>query len=1322
MEKFDRDVDQLTATNGIRHIDIELERGRDVIDRMAGRVAKAVGQDTPLWKGTRGVVNIPRIPDCEIRALLGRGGMGAVYLGWQSRLERHVAVKVLPFSSTLQPHLVARFEREIAAVGRLAHPSVVTAFNASQQDGTHYLLMEYVEGETLSQLVRREGPLPVEVACEIVRQAAIGMQHVHENGLVHRDIKPSNLMLTCDGRVRILDLGLARFDVDEDRPADEITSTGQVMGTIEFMAPEQAAGTEAADARTDVYGLGATLFKLLRGQSLLEETTPQATSMQRVARLVETPPVLSDVDTSELPESVHRVLERSLAVDSAERFGTAQELAEALQPLCRESALVEFSTRVSPAECEPLSPDLMRETANVMGGGLTNQAGHHPPRGESPTVSSADLPVPATIRLRNRKLLWTVAAAATLLLGAFLIRISTDGAEVEITSDDPNIQLEIVRNDNVVDDFVVGSNARSTWYRSGDYEIRFATKQKDQFWIRNNVFELTRGNRQVVRIERNSRTTIPATTVPSDSSPLEPSPVDQPVQKLPKISVSSPEQIAEWMGSGPSPTEILTSEEWEWTQPQCLGTPFNSYSFDGAISVSADQTLLVISSGRGGGHGAFELWFMHRTGLDQPWSEPINAGPHINTSDSERSGRLTADGNTLLFTRAGKDTPGQSEIFMCRRIPGEMRFESPVALGPAVNTAANEHSPDLSPDGLTLLFVRSDASTHADIFQATRNSVDEPFGNVVRLDAVNSSASDVVPKMTFDKRTLVFSSNRSGTSTPSGVFSLWMSTRMDANAEWSPPTRFGPDINDWRHTVKLTLSADGQTAWFVCLGPRDWPASEAFALENIWTSRRVRSVPSTPLQVHTNKGWTWTSTPRRESEPVAAKNVTSISLTRDELTMIVAQRKPDSDTLDELKQFERESRVSAWIDHSVRLNSVNQQDVTVTSPEISADGLTLVFSTTEPGSPKDLDLWIATRPTTDSPWNAPSELSEVNSDSQDSGAALSDDSLTLIFHTGRKGWKGASDLWQSQRASIDAAFEKPVSLGAFVNVDVDDSDPTISSDGCVLMFYSGRGNPASGGGGIWMSTRATTNDQWSPPRGLGWAVNRDPTERCPELSHDGRSLYFVTAPSGKEAGYISLSYRLKETPVYGGTLSDVHSGPALWGNLPMTVAISGIDLSGESTGFVATSAEGSEVTYSKSPGGNAFIPGSPDKQWMPVRFKGTYVIWNVASQKCLTAVGNTKIECRPLTGEPNQLWKRHKFRLGDEYFSQLENQQNHLFLSVNADGLTFLDRDSAQTGDGRFSATLLVTESGGDSDQLQRWKEETTRVQDVLQAASTSKD
>lgn len=125
---------------------------------------------------------------------------------------------------------------------------------------------------------------------------------------------------------------------------------------------------------------------------------------------------------------------------------------------------------------------------------------------------------------------------------------------------------------------------------------------------------------------------------------------------------------------------------------------------------------------------------------------------------------------------------------------------------------------------------------------------------------------------------------------------------------------------------------------------------------------------------------------------------------------------------------------------------------------------------------------------------------------------------------------------------------------------------------------------------------------------------------------------------------------------------------------------------------------------------------------MLIRYEGNHVVWNVARQECLTAIGKTKVDCRALTGDPAQLWKHHELQLRREYFSQLENQQDKLFLSTTTDGLTLLDRDSARTGDDRFNATLRIMEFGGDSDQLQLWKQETSRVQGLLRAASTSKD
>ena len=191
--------------------------------------------------------------------------MGTVYKALHTKLDRAVALKVLARGRVEDGRAIARFEREMKAIGRLDHPQIVRADDAREIDGHPVLIMEYVEGLDLARLVNRVGRLRVAAACELARQAAVGLQYVHEHGLVHRDIKPSNLMLTPRGEVKILDLGLARLHRQRGG-SDEMTGTGLTMGTADYMAPEQASDSHSVDIRADIYSLGCTLFKLLSGR------------------------------------------------------------------------------------------------------------------------------------------------------------------------------------------------------------------------------------------------------------------------------------------------------------------------------------------------------------------------------------------------------------------------------------------------------------------------------------------------------------------------------------------------------------------------------------------------------------------------------------------------------------------------------------------------------------------------------------------------------------------------------------------------------------------------------------------------------------------------------------------------------------------------------------------------------------------------------------------------------------------------------------------------------------------------------------------------
>jgi serine/threonine-protein kinase len=266
---------------------------------------------------------------------IGEGGMGVVYKASHRRLKRTVAIKVLHPNITKSEDAVRRFRREVEASARLAHPNIVAAYDANQEDGVHYLVMEYVEGIDLFHLVKNAGPLPVEKAVEYLLQAARGLEHAHERGVVHRDIKPSNLLLDNQGTVKILDMGLVRL-IDPAKADDDstgsghLTQTGEILGSFDYMAPEQAIDTKRVDHRADVYGLGCTLYFLLCGRAPYRGET----SMQKLLAHRETSiPSLRALQT-DIPLALDAVFHRMLAKKPDDRYSSMLELIRDLEA-CR---------------------------------------------------------------------------------------------------------------------------------------------------------------------------------------------------------------------------------------------------------------------------------------------------------------------------------------------------------------------------------------------------------------------------------------------------------------------------------------------------------------------------------------------------------------------------------------------------------------------------------------------------------------------------------------------------------------------------------------------------------------------------------------------------------------------------------------------------------------------------------------------------------------------------------------------------------------------------------------------------------------------------
>jgi serine/threonine-protein kinase len=262
---------------------------------------------------------------------LGRGGMGHVYKAVHQTMGRFVALKVLAPDLTKTERARNLFQREVRAAAKLHHPNIVTAFDANHpSDPRCFLVMEYVDGPNLSQLVKEQGPLPIEQACEYIRQAAIGLEYAHHMGLIHRDVKPSNLLVqqtTSGPQVKILDFGLALVTAGEAAAGRTVVGAANtVLGTPDYVSPEQSRDQYNVDGRSDLYSLGCAFYFLLTG----EPPFVGGTNLDKLVRHGSEPPVAVQLKRSDVPEPVAAIVHKLLAKNPKWRYQTAAELATEL--------------------------------------------------------------------------------------------------------------------------------------------------------------------------------------------------------------------------------------------------------------------------------------------------------------------------------------------------------------------------------------------------------------------------------------------------------------------------------------------------------------------------------------------------------------------------------------------------------------------------------------------------------------------------------------------------------------------------------------------------------------------------------------------------------------------------------------------------------------------------------------------------------------------------------------------------------------------------------------------------------------------------------
>lgn len=421
----------------------------------------------------------------ELLELIGRGGMAEVYRGRHKRLQREVAIKLLRVPSAWRQPSLERIEREIQAVGKLHHPAIVTAFDAGEHGGCQFLVTEFINGLDVGKIARANREMQVANACEIVRQAALGLDHAHSFGIIHRDIKPSNVMIDQNGKVKVLDFGLVRLDDSSLMPA-EVTTVGQLLGTLDYMAPEQAERADQATYRSDIYSLGATLFRLLAGRAPYAATINQSPLEKLRLLAIEQPPKLLTL-RPDLPDALCAIVDKTLARDPGERPASAAHLAEQLEPFSQGNDL-----------------------ANLVSQSLTNDsetAGLDCDESYFSTLRSVDVKGIADglkkqpSKTKNRIWKWIAGltmAGAGLAAGILLI-LETQKGRIVIESDEPNLKVALISDGKIRETVELVPGANTTRVFAGEYEVHIEGGT-DRYEIENQKFVLKRGETVVARV------------------------------------------------------------------------------------------------------------------------------------------------------------------------------------------------------------------------------------------------------------------------------------------------------------------------------------------------------------------------------------------------------------------------------------------------------------------------------------------------------------------------------------------------------------------------------------------------------------------------------------------------------------------------------------------------------------------------------------------------------------------------------------------------------------------------------------------------------
>ncbi|MBX3452402.1 MAG: protein kinase [Planctomycetaceae bacterium] len=703
-----------------------------------------------LWKGKGQQL---ALGNYVIEDELGRGGMGVVLKARHKRMQRCVAIKVLPTAMVKDAAAIARFQREVVAAAKLNHTNIVGAFDADEINGQHILVMEFVDGRDLSSIVKKQGRLPIKQAVDCVLQAARGLEFAHKQGVVHRDIKPANLLLDASGVVKILDMGLARLsgtaDVGEQA---ELTGTGVVMGTVDYMSPEQALSTKSADHRADIYSLGITLYYLLTAEPAYAGDSLMARLMAHANSPI---PALSAArpDVSPL---LQQVFERMVAKKVEDRYQSMSDVIadlEASQDDSPGSAVILRSRREDES-----SGQLANFLRQLEGGG-----------GSQPSqIKTA----------KSERLVKPVMEAQTLVSGADI------------------------------------GTSRSLPRRKRSHAAKSAKPHGRTLWTDWRVLAGTGGGAVVVlmlAVAIFSRRPALPSQVTQSALPVETAaeaalaPIQVVTTSVPSpspetlIAVVPPQPPA---GTRSEVIQRLTSPDYEWTAPENLGPGINSSSPETLAGLSDDELTIYLQRGYNG-----QLLKSERTRADIPFPTA-----RVIVNDKAWNDQFNVSGNGLSLIGLSQSSQRKRQVAAATRQDLQKPFSAPALLPSPVNENSAMH-PVQSSDGLTLLVTSTrPGSRNGDIWMFTRPALDRPFETVENLPfPANTPDWDMPAYISNDRLVLLTMSQGKD------FRRIFLVTRVSVGAPFGPAVPLdmplGP-ATDSTGNGAFTLSGDGKSVYF----------------------------------------------------------------------------------------------------------------------------------------------------------------------------------------------------------------------------------------------------------------------------------------------------------------------------------------------------------------------------------------------------------------------------------------------------------------------------------------------------------------------------